>query len=469
MLRQYKIAGMRSLRPTFNATTTIAFLFVAFALACLMPLQSDTWWHLRAGQEMWSRHFVMLHDEFSFTAAGAYWPNHEWLSEIVFYLAYRAGGLPGLTALAALCVTATLALSWRLMQGGPSRKLWLMAAAMPSLVSVWTVRPHVFTLLFMMVLIHLLLRRLYWPVPALFVLWANLHGGVALGFVVLAAVALGEGWRAGRAALVRVLVVTAICFAASLATPLGVDLWKAIPMSVQKSMAIGISEYRPPLSLGWLDLAFWVIAVALMAAVVVRRPAMASRENAAVVFVAVALLPAAFRYSRNITPFVLMAVPALSRLALPVPAASARAPRIERYGLNVALLAGCIVAGILAVAGAWSVPVERLQWHPMSPSVIDAIRSCPGRLYNRFDDGGYVIWFVPGVPVFVDNRQDPYPLIFLQDHLRREKSGDFEEVFAQFMLRCAFLPPESPTAERLLSHGWRVTARDRRWLVLQSP
>jgi hypothetical protein len=460
---------MRSLRPTFDATTTIAFLFVVFALACLIPLQSDTWWHLRAGQEMWSRHFVMLHDEFSFTAAGAYWPNHEWLSEIVFYLAYRAGGLPGLTVLAALCLTVTLTLSWQLMQGAPSRKLWFMAAAMPSLVFVWTVRPHVFTLLFMMVLVHLLLRRLYWPVPLLFALWANLHGGVALGFVVVGAVVLAEGWRAGWAALARVLVLSAACFVATLATPLGVDLWRTIPVSVQKSIANGISEWRPPVLLGWRDLAFWIVAAALIAAVVVRRAAMASRENAAVVFVAVALLPTALRYSRNITPFVLMAVPALSRLALPVPAAPPRTPRIERYGFNLALLAVCIVAGIIAVVSAWMLPAERLQWNPLSRSVIEAVRSCPGRLYNRFDDGGYVIWFVPGVPVFVDNRQDPYPLAFLQDHLRREKSGDFEQVFAQYMLRCAFLPPESPTAERLLSHRWRVTARDRRWLVLQSP
>jgi hypothetical protein len=459
---------MRPLRPTFNATTTIAFLVVVFALACLMPLQSDTWWHLRAGHEMWSRGFVMLHDEFSFTAAGAYWPNHEWLSEIVFYLAYRAGGLPGLTVLAALCLTATLALSWHLMLGVPPRKLLFMAAAMPSLVPVWTVRPHVFTLLFMMVLIHLLLRRLYWPVPLLFALWANLHGGVALGFVVVAGVALAEGWGAGRAALVRVLAVSAACFAATLATPLGVDLWRTIPVSVQKSMANGISEWRPPAPLGW-NLAFWLIAMALIAAVVIRRARMASRENAAVVFVTVALLPTAIRYSRNITPFVLMAVPALSRLALPVPAAPPGTPRIERYGLNLALLAACIVAGSVAVVSAWTLPAERLQWNPMSRSVIEAVRSCPGRIYNRFDDGGYVIWFVPGVPVFVDNRQDPYPLAFLQDHLRREKSGDFEEVFAQYRLRCAFLPPESPTAERLLSHGWRVTARDRRWLVLQSP
>ena len=461
------MTGMQSLRPTFSTTTTIAFLLVVCAAACLMPLQSDTWWHLRAGQEMWSRHFVMLHDSFSFTAAGAYWPNHEWLSEIVFYLAYRVGGLPGLTALAAICLTTALALSWRLMRGAPAPRLLFMAAATPSLVAVWTVRPHVFTLLFMMVLMHLLLRRLYWPMPLLFALWANLHGGVALGFVVLGAVVLSEGWI-GRGGAARVVVVSAACFAATLATPLGVDLWTTIPVSVQKSMANGISEWRPPVFFGRRDLAFWVIAGALAAAVVVRRRLLGERENAAIVFVAVALLPTALRYSRNITPFVLIAVPALSRLVLSADV-SAGTGRMERYRLNQALLAGCAVMCIVAVIGSWRARVDRLQWDPMSQEVVEGIRSCPGRLYNRFDDGGYVIWFVPGVPVFVDNRQDPYPLAFLQDHIRHEQSGDFEEVFAQYMLRCAFLPPESSTVQRLLSSGWRVTARDRRWLVLQTP
>jgi hypothetical protein len=194
----------------------------------------------------------------------------------------------------------------------------------------------------------------------------------------------------------------------------------------------------------------------------------ATRHDAAIVFAALALLPLAIRSSRNITPFVLMAGPALTRLLLK-PSSIPTRTRVERYRVNAALLAACAVICLGAVAAAWTMRAARLQWDPMSQGVIDAVQQCPGRLYNRFDDGGFVIWFVPEVPVFVDNRQDPYPLSFLQDHLHHEQSGAFEEVFDRFDLRCAFLPPESPTAVRLLASGWQLMARDSRWLVLQAP
>ncbi|HZB26538.1 MAG TPA: hypothetical protein VE379_10420, partial [Vicinamibacterales bacterium] len=96
---------------------------------------------------------------------------------------------------------------------------------------------------------------------------------------------------------------------------------------------------------------------------------------------------------------------------------------------------------------------------------VQAIRGCPGKLYNRYDDGGYVIWFAR-VPVYADSRQDPYPLDFLQEHLRHERSGTYLPVFTKYNLRCAFLPPTSPTAERMLEDGWHVAAADTRWLVL---
>jgi hypothetical protein len=73
------------------------------------------------------------------------------------------------------------------------------------------------------------------------------------------------------------------------------------------------------------------------------------------------------------------------------------------------------------------------------------------------------------VPVFVDNRQDPYELPFLQEHLPSEQSGAYEPVFAKYSIQCAFLPPQSPTAQRLLSRGWTVTAQDSRWVMLQQP
>lgn len=454
--------------PTFRQTTTLTFFVVLFASACVMPLQSDFWWHLRAGQEMWSRHFVMVADEFSFTARGAYWPNHEWLSELVFFAVYRLGGLPAVTLLAAACVTGAVALSWRLMYGAPTFKLLLIAAAVPSIVFVWTVRPHVFTLLLLMSIVHLVIRMRYWPLPILFAVWANLHGGVALGLVALGAMTIAEAWKGDRRCALRLAALCAACFAATLATPIGFDLWRTIPESVQKSMANGIMEWRPPVLFGWRDVSFWVTATALVGAVVIRRRRIATREDAALVAVSLALLPLALRYGRNITPFVLLALPALTHLFVPDdPGVVVRSDRGERGLVNAVVLACCAGVCGVAVWRAWSIPASRLQWQPMSEAVIEGVRACPGHVYNRFDDGGYLIWFAKGVPVFVDNRQDPYPLAFLQDHLVTEQTGDYEPVFSRYSMRCAFLPSASPTTSRLRASNWSIVAHDSNWVVLE--
>ena len=212
---------------------------------------------------------------------------------------------------------------------------------------------------------------------------------------------------------------------------------------------------------------FWVFAGATLILVALRGRRIKTREEAILVALALALLPLALRYSRNITPFILVAVPALGCLA----ASDLKPPRPahrQRYLLNAILLATCLLACTASVLRAWATPAPRLQWQPLSQRVVDGVRACPGRVYNRFDDGGYLIWFVPDVPVFVDNRQDPYRLTFLQEHLRREQSGGFEPVFAEYSLSCAFLPPYSPTARHLLAAGWRIAASDSNWLVLQA-
>ena len=436
-----------------------------------MPLQNDTWWHLRAGQEMWTRGQVLLTDEFSFTAAGRYWPNHEWLGDVLMYLAFAAGGLRGLTLLAAGCVTAAIALSWTLMHGTSVAKLLLMTVGMSSLVFVWTARPLVFTLVLLMLVLHLTVRRLYWPLPLVFAVWANLHGGVALGFVVIAGAALSDAYLFGISRALRLVPWMGLCFAATLLTPLGIDLWRTIPESVGKSVANGIAEWRPPRA-GLRDLGFWLIAIGFVA-VLARRwrnlatPDADSHRRLTLSAVALLLLPLSLRYSRNITPFVLVALPAVSHL-LPWPAMiRERSSSPDRRGLNALLACAFLAGGVVVVLGAWRGPSARLQWQPVSETVLDGVRNCGGRIYNRFDDGGYLIWFAREVPVFVDSRQDPYPLEFLQEHLHHEQSGDFEAVFAKYRLTCAFLPPTSPTAVRLQANGWQIAASDKQWVVLR--
>ena len=91
---------------TFDRLLT-TLIFVTIVLACaLTPMQGDSWWQLRAGRDMWNSGQLMLTDVYSHTSYGAFWLNHEWLAEVIDYAAFLAGGLPGVTLLAAALITA---------------------------------------------------------------------------------------------------------------------------------------------------------------------------------------------------------------------------------------------------------------------------------------------------------------------------------------------------------------------------
>src|SRR4051812_16159662 len=82
----------------------------AFALAAFSPgllNDSDTYWHIRAGEWMLAHHQLLRADVFSYTAAGAPWHTQEWLAEIGMALAWPAGGWEAIHLLFAFCAALT--------------------------------------------------------------------------------------------------------------------------------------------------------------------------------------------------------------------------------------------------------------------------------------------------------------------------------------------------------------------------
>jgi len=134
-------------RLNLEQLATAVFFVLVATIACLMPIQSDTWWQLRGGQEFWQTGSVPLVETYSHTAAGRFWMNHEWLSEAIFYAVYRVGGLPLLTLLAVAVATAGIGLTWSLMRGPMILRLALTGLTLGTISIAWTPRPHVFTLL----------------------------------------------------------------------------------------------------------------------------------------------------------------------------------------------------------------------------------------------------------------------------------------------------------------------------------
>ncbi len=457
-------------RLTFERLSVALFFLAVASAACLMPAQSDTWWHLRAGEEIWRLRSVPLRDSFSHTAYGGYWPDHEWLSQALFYGLYQIGGLKLLTAVLAAFMTATWILVWRVTPGSHWRRLLLVCLALVPSSLAWSLRPQVFTLFFLALTVFLLTKGRLWWLPFLFLVWANLHGAVLLGILVMVAAVIGTALT-NRCQAYHLLAVALSCVLATTMTPLGLSFWTEMPASIARIDQIRISEWRAPQFADPVLLPFWLLMIGLVVLVALQKPWRNPQtlRNVAVTG-ALAIVPLALSAARNVPPLMLLAVPAIATLLdASFRVKPSNAVRMQRPALNFAVLVAAVVVTAGSVLYAWSHEIEKLGWHPLPEQAIAAVAACPERLYNRYDEGGYLIWFVPNQRVFLDGRQDPYPPELILEQLRLESSGEYKATFERYNIGCALIPSGSLVARQLTNAGWRTMYHDARWAVFATP
>src|SRR5688572_15859517 len=187
-------------------------IFIIWALAVpigfgnrLLSSDGDLARHLRLGETMLARGAFLRTDDFSHTAAGKPFLAFEWLSEVTYAAVHRVAGLAGVAVFAGLLLALTFGLLGRFLvrRGCDPFLAYLvtMAAAVLS-AAHWLARPHLFTLLAVVVLLGLLERKRpapVWPFFPLFLVWANFHGGFFYGLILIGAYLAGdllEAWRA---------------------------------------------------------------------------------------------------------------------------------------------------------------------------------------------------------------------------------------------------------------------------------
>src|SRR5215468_9794489 len=73
----------------------VAVLFVLlFAVAVRIPVDTDTWWHLRSGEYILQKG-IPTTDPFSLTRLNQPWIDHSWGSQIIMYAVYKLFGGSG--------------------------------------------------------------------------------------------------------------------------------------------------------------------------------------------------------------------------------------------------------------------------------------------------------------------------------------------------------------------------------------
>lgn len=402
---------------------------LTLGLTALFPVwTNDLFGHMAAGRQILELGRVPHHDTFSFYFDHPRpWRNHNWASGVLFYALYQGLGADALVCLKVVLCAALGAL----LVATCARRGWaaspcalVLLWAVPSVRPRFTVRPHLFGLLFCAALLYALLalarmepKRRTWPIyvalGALQVVWVNLHGSAPMAFLLTGAFVLGHHGDALRQR--RYLVLLFVQLVASCVTPFGPWLMLETFNHVSsEGTRFFISEWEP---LGASDNAWDVPActAALMLTMWVAVPLWRSgAAGRSWLLVLMGLFVMAFRSLRFVAEPLLLGAPCLATgLALHLSGMSARAQRVASVG-------GVVLAGLglvsIAIVGPNLPPYQPVGLGlsprnlPMEPGRWLAAHRPRARIVGLMEDCWYLSFAVPEGRVIVDGRQAVYPL-----------------------------------------------------------
>jgi hypothetical protein len=141
------------------------FLIILYSIPAWLTFRStgvvdaDVWWHLRTGQWIVQHHWVPYNDWFSNFGMGKPWAAYSWLFEVLIYVVFTRLGLIGLLVYVyALMLAITVALHKLVRKFEPRLpySVALTVLALLALAPFYTPRPWLFTILFFILELNLL-------------------------------------------------------------------------------------------------------------------------------------------------------------------------------------------------------------------------------------------------------------------------------------------------------------------------
>ena len=251
---------MRKLLRIADEEIVLVILLAGFAIVFVSAfppqlLVNDSFLTLVGGREV-VEHGLPHHDTLTILGAGRTWTDQQWGAQLLAYAAYQLGGHATLALVAAAFVVAAFvvaAVGARALGAGPRAIVLVFFPVILAAPWAWTIRAQVFVLPLFTTLVWLLAsearrpsKRVYLAIPLL-VVWANLHGSVALGALLTMLLAAIELVRTRGRSSRRSLPLLVLAPLAVLATPYGplVTARYYRLMLVHPPFADRVTEWQP--------------------------------------------------------------------------------------------------------------------------------------------------------------------------------------------------------------------------------
>jgi hypothetical protein len=409
--------------------TTAAALEAVRLPSLAAPASSDVWWHLSSG--LWMRQNHALPRTGILSQAGdTAWIASSWLYDLLLALAYKIVALRAIPLLI-MAFKAALAIVTFLLAGGLSRNFWpavaLSAIAQFILAAVPPGPEYLSVLLFAIELLLLFesrrrqdFRLLVW-VPLLMLLWANIDPqfviGMAVLFLFLVSLLCEQYLCCRKSSLAiggaaRIVGLSVICTVLTpyLYRPYGVFFGVTFSSANDYLMNFHAPGFRQP-----QDYVLLLLAMAAFLALGLRR----SRDLFRIALLA-SCMAAAF-YSRTYAWLITLAAvvvigDALGEISEPYLGKNWRRQGYIAFACSCALL---LAVGWMRLPRTEQGLLARIgQGYPVA--ACDAIRDqhLAQPLFNAYEWGGFVTWYLPQYPVAIDGRNDLYGAAAITEYSR---------------------------------------------------
>lgn len=453
----------------------------------------DPFWHIKAGSVMLDKQSLIDRDIFSHTVYGTPWTAHEWLSEIIMASIHKIAGLEGVLCFFLLIASLSFWLLFKITEKNANQLVALGCVALALAFSHGhlVARPHMFTWLCMLITLSVLItggKRLYW-LPALMVVWANLHGGFIIGLVLQGIFIVGAGIEnlkiiktSYREFLGQVKVPAVVLLLSVIAiglNPFGYELL-AFPFQVSKGVfSVMINEWTSPNLQEMWSFRLYLVAFVLLISFTGR--AISWTERLLIVF----FLNAALTHIRHISLMLIVVTPVTARM-INTHLESWRLKRTApvkgkqlQLSTKTGPLATFFVALVLIISNATddhstmfltpkkmiSVETEQLN------QLVDYLdKSLPlGNMYNEYSLGGYLLYALsPSPKVFIDGRADMYGEQIMSDYnsIAASSSGR-DKKLNQYGIDWVVFERNSQLVKDLIRSGrWESTFSNAHYVVL---
>jgi len=417
-------------RLTIQRTAIIILFLLLFAMASDVPNDADMWWHLHSGRTMLETGQMIYTDSFSYTFAGEPRVYYDWGGQVILYGLWQIGGINALMLSTAFVAVAGMIILFKTMPGNPYVNALLLVATAAAAAIFWTPRPQMATYFFSTVVIWLLFRykwldedRLWWFVPVMWI-WGNIHAGFFVGLLFWGGTVTGEilnlviskaklrtvGWRGVR----KLTVVGVVGSLVLLINPNGFDLllvpFETFGLQVLRDY---IQEWQPPDLSNPQILPFTFLLILAPASMVMSRRRLDFTELVLLTGTAYLALTA----SRNIALFVVVAAPIIARhlndflqhrgwVIRPVQQPT---PQMRRLNvLLIILVAFGVSVNLLRLMNPTTINERHAGFFPVTATEVLKQTPQEGNIFNSYNWGGYLMFHLPDLPVFIDGRTDLY-------------------------------------------------------------